>query len=97
LGEFDEKPFRPMDAAEPMHVFVLDDFAYSMPPAEAKPSAALGQGPTSSKCQLATASDKGADLDWCYRHDGLRLEAVNSLCCHRLVNGDARENGGPFS
>jgi hypothetical protein len=27
LGESDEKPFRPTDVAEPICVFVLDDFA----------------------------------------------------------------------
>ncbi len=27
LGESEEKPFRPADVAEPIHVLILDDFA----------------------------------------------------------------------
>ena len=30
LGESDEKPFRPADVAEPIRVFILDDFAYEL-------------------------------------------------------------------
>ncbi len=37
LGESDEKPFRPTDVAEPICVFVLDDFAYEQRAARAEP------------------------------------------------------------
>ena len=37
LGESDEKPFRPADVAEPICVFILDDFAYELRAALAEP------------------------------------------------------------
>jgi hypothetical protein len=37
LGESDEKPFRPADIAEPIRVFILDYFPYSLRAALAKP------------------------------------------------------------
>src|SRR5690606_13204674 len=37
LGESDEKPFRPADVAEPIHVFILDDFAHELRAALAEP------------------------------------------------------------
>ena len=41
LGESDEKPFRPTDVAEPIRVFILDDFAYELRAARAEPSKRL--------------------------------------------------------
>ena len=43
LGESDEKPFRPADVAEPIHVFVLDDFADELRAALAEPFKRLVQ------------------------------------------------------
>jgi hypothetical protein len=37
LGESDEKPFRPPDVAEPIHVLILDDFADELRAARAEP------------------------------------------------------------
>ena len=37
LGESDEEPFRPTDVAEPICVFILDDFAYELRAAGAEP------------------------------------------------------------
>jgi hypothetical protein len=37
LGESDEKPFGPTDVAEPIDVFIVDDFAYELRAAAAKP------------------------------------------------------------
>jgi hypothetical protein len=37
LGESDEKPFRPTEVAEPIRVFILDDFAYELRAARAEP------------------------------------------------------------
>jgi hypothetical protein len=37
LGESDEKPLRPTDVAEPIHVFKLDYFAYKLRAAGAEP------------------------------------------------------------
>ena len=37
LGESDEKPFRPADVAEPIRVFILDDFANQLCAARAEP------------------------------------------------------------
>jgi hypothetical protein len=37
LGESDEKSFRPADVAEPIHVFILDYFAYELGAAIAEP------------------------------------------------------------
>jgi hypothetical protein len=37
LGESDEKPFRPADIAEPIRVFVLDNFAHELRAALAEP------------------------------------------------------------
>jgi hypothetical protein len=37
LGEFDEKPSRPADVAEPIRVFILDDFAYKLRAARVEP------------------------------------------------------------
>lgn len=37
LGEFDEKPFRPTEVAEPKRVLILDDFAYELRAARAEP------------------------------------------------------------
>ena len=37
LGESDEKPLRPADVAEPIHVFILDDVADDPRAALAKP------------------------------------------------------------
>src|SRR5206468_3343089 len=37
LGESDEKPFRPADVAEPIRVFILDNFAHELRAALAEP------------------------------------------------------------
>lgn len=37
LGESDEKPLRPADVAEPIRVFILDQFAYELRTALAEP------------------------------------------------------------
>jgi hypothetical protein len=37
LGESDEKPFRPTDVAKPIHVFIVDDFAYELRAAGSEP------------------------------------------------------------
>ncbi len=37
LGESDEKPFRPADIAEPIHVFILDYFAHELRASLAEP------------------------------------------------------------
>jgi hypothetical protein len=36
LGESDEKPTRPADVAEPIHVFILDYFTYQLRAARVK-------------------------------------------------------------
>jgi hypothetical protein len=37
LGEADEKPFGPADIAEPIRIFILNDFAYRLRAAIAEP------------------------------------------------------------
>lgn len=37
LGESNQKPFRPADVAEPIHVLILDDFAHELRAAIAEP------------------------------------------------------------
>src|SRR5262249_57742053 len=105
LGEPDEKPFGPTDVAEPIRVFIPDDFAYELRAAPAEPFKRLVNVVHGEHdAEVAQGIDRGVAMirDDRRREETRELEpAVAVRCAHHgnldTLIAEPGDASGPFA